>query len=140
MPASVAAIMPVDVSELSTLSTPEVSPTTSSTKRTLRESSAKRHPDARSTSRFGAPPAVPTSEQPSDLITCEPARPTPPDAAWMSTLEPGRARAALTSAASTVTNTVGQVAASAYDRLGGLANITSSSVCTCVPRQPGARP
>ena len=134
--------MPVDVSELSTFVTPSplVSAWISSAYAVRRVSSASHTPRSRSRARLRGPPAVPTTCAPSVRSTSSAASPTPPDVACTSTRDSGVASVARDSAMSTVTNTVGVVAAAENAITSGLRAAAYTDVRACEPRQPGARP
>eukprot|EP00873_Tetraselmis_striata_P004851 jgi/Tetstr1/425115/TSEL_015577.t1 len=116
-----AATKPVDVNEFTaTLTAPQVCPfpTHPSTNAVLRESYTLLTPMLRNMARFRALPAVATTTMPMPCATCTDARPTPPAAPCTNITSPALAPAAR-SAISTVTNTVGIVAACLKDAPGG---------------------
>ena len=109
--ASEPATMPLLVRLLSTTLAPPTS--ASSVANTVsRELLTAWQPSVRSSARLVELPAVATGVAPAAAMTCMAARPTPPAAACTSTRSAGPAAARRLMAASTVTKTVGMLAAS----------------------------
>jgi hypothetical protein len=94
-----------------------------------REEATSTAPAARTRSHLLAL-AVPYTSAPSQRATCTAAVPTPPAAAWISTLSPGPTRPRSTSAYHAVRNANGTPAATVSDRPAGVGATIRASVVT----------
>ena len=139
-PATVAATMPAEVSELSTMPTLPAQAAPPDTNRVSRELTTSCTPTPRRKLRLVPVPAVARTLAPAAVATCVAASPTPPVPPCTRTLSPACTAEARWRASSTVTNTVGAVAACSKERLDGIGTAMSWKAATYVPRLPPARP
>ena len=137
---NVAATNPAEVSVLSTTSTDPTATDNVSTNDRSRDDPMCLTPRLLSKYRLLGFPAVAITSAPAALIVCTAANPTPPVAAWTNTLSALVMWAARCNAASTVTNTVGMVAALANVTFDGIDTSVLADAITWLPMLPAANP